>query len=122
MSIMDRSCFRLDDIEKTWIFDLDGTLVVHNGYKGGMDSLLPGVKDFYKRNIRDTDYILIITARDSEFKGIAEKCLLDNNIRYDKIIYDTPRGERILINDRKPWDGGIDTAYSININRNQFDI
>ena len=122
MSIMDRSCFRLDDIEKTWIFDLDGTLVVHNGYKGGMDTLLPGVKDFYKRNIRDTDYILIITARDSEFKGIAEKCLLDNNIRYDKIIYDTPRGERILINDRKPWDGGIDTAYSININRNQFDI
>ena len=122
MSIMDRSCFRLDDIEKTWIFDLDGTLVVHNGYKGGMDTLLPGVKDFYKKNIRDTDYILIITARDSEFKGIAEKCLLDNNIRYDKIIYDTPRGERILINDRKPWDGGIDTAYSININRNQFDI
>ena len=44
---MDRSCFRLDDIEKTWIFDLDGTLVVHNGYKGGMDTLLPGVKDFY---------------------------------------------------------------------------
>ena len=122
MSIMDRSCFRLDDIEKTWIFDLDGTLVVHNGYKGGMDTLLPGVKDFYKRNIRETDYILIITARDSEFKGIAERCLLDNNIRYDKIIYDTPRGERILINDRKPWDGGIDTAYSININRNQFDI
>ena len=40
MSIMDRSSFRLDDIEKTWIFDLDGTLVVHNGYKNGVDVLL----------------------------------------------------------------------------------
>ena len=119
---MDRSSFRLDDIEKTWIFALDGTLVVHNGYKNGVDELLSGVKEFYEKNIDDTDYILIITARNSEFKGIAEKCLLDNNIRYDRIIYDTPRGERILINDRKPWDGGIDTAYSFNIDRNNFDL
>ena len=79
-------------------------------------------KEFYEKNIADTDYILLITARNSEFKGIAEKCLLDNNIRYDRIIYDTPRGERILINDRKPWDGGIDTAYSFNIDRNNFDL
>ena len=60
---MDRSSFRLDDIEKTWIFDLDGTLVVHNGYKNGVDELLPSVKEFYEKNIEDTDYILIITAR-----------------------------------------------------------
>jgi len=119
---MDRSSFRLDDIEKTWIFDLDGTLVEHNGYKTGRDTMLKGVKEFYEKNIEDTDYVLIITARNSEFRGIAEKCLLDNNIRYDRIIYDTPRGERILINDRKPWDGGIDTAYSFNIDRNNFDL
>ena len=61
--------------------------------------------------------MLIISARFSEFKGIAEKCLGENGIRYDKIIYDTPRGERILINDRKPWGGGLDTAYSVNIDR-----
>ena len=85
---MDRSSFRLNDIEKTWNFDLDGTLVVHNGYKNGVDELLPGVKEFYEKNIDDTDYILIITARNSEFKGIAEKCLVDNNIHYDRIIYD----------------------------------
>ena len=46
---MDRSSFRLDDIEKTWIFDLDGTLVVHNGYKNGVDELLSGVKEFYEK-------------------------------------------------------------------------
>ena len=119
---MDRSNFKLDDLVKTWIFDLDGTLVVHNGYKTGVDTILPGVKEFYEKNIQKTDYILIITARYSKFKGIAEKCLLDNGIYYDKIIYDTPRGERILINDRKPWGGGIATAFSYNIDRNHFDL
>ena len=115
--IMDRNDFPLTDLSKGWILDLDGTLVVHNGYKTGKDTILPGVKEFFEKNIKPEDYVLIISARFSEFKGIAEKCLLDNGIRYDKIIYDTPRGERILINDRKPWDGGIDTAFSFNINR-----
>ena len=107
----------LKDLPKGWILDLDGTLVVHNGYKTGEDTILPGVKDFFKNNVKPDDYVLIISARFSEFKGIAEKCLDENSIRYDKIIYDTPRGERILINDRKPWGGGLDTAYSINIDR-----
>ena len=115
--IVDRNDFPLTDLSKGWILDLDGTLVVHNGYKTGKDTILPGVKEFFEKNIKPEDYVLIISARFSEFKGIAEKCLLVNGIRYDKIIYDTPRGERILINDRKPWDGGIDTAFSININR-----
>ena len=119
MSIIERSNLKLDDLVKTWIFDLDGTLVVHNGYKDGVDTLLPGVKEFYEKNVTRDDYILIVTARFSKFKGIAEKCLLDNGIYYDRIIYDTPRGERILINDRKPWDGGLDTAFSYNIDRNE---
>ena len=114
---MNRNDFPLTDLSKGWILDLDGTLVVHNGYKSGKDTILPGVKEFFEKNIKPEDYVLIISARFSKFKGIAEKCLLDNGIRYDKIIYDTPRGERILINDRKPWDGGIDTAFSFNINR-----
>ena len=118
-AIMDRNDFPLKDLVKTWIFDLDGTLVVHNGYKEGVDTLLPGVKEFYEKNITKDDYILIVTARFSKFKGIAEKCLLDNDIYYDRMIYDTPRGERILINDRKPWDGGLDTAFSYNIDRNE---
>ncbi len=117
--VMDRNDFPLTDLSKGWILDLDGTLVVHNGYKTGKDTILPGVKEFFEKNIKPEDYVLIISARFSKFKGIAEKCLLDNGIRYDKIIYDTPRGERILINDRKPWDGGIDTAFSFNIDRDE---
>ena len=79
----------LKDLPKGWILDLDGTLVVHNGYKTGEDTILPGVKDFFQKNVKPDDYVLIISARFSEFKGIAEKCLDTNGIRYDKIIYDT---------------------------------
>ena len=110
---MDTSIF--SRLNKTWIFDLDGTLVIHNGHKCGEDTLLPGIKDFFHKNITDTDYVLIITARHSEFKGIAEKCFLENQIEYDKIIYDMPNGERILVNDIKP--SGLKTAYSYNMDR-----
>ena len=37
----------LSTLPKTWIFDLDGTLLKHNGYKlDGKDTLLDGVKEY----------------------------------------------------------------------------
>ena len=37
-------------LEKTWILDVDGTLVKHNGYKiDGYDTLLEGVKEFFEK-------------------------------------------------------------------------
>lgn len=112
---MDTSNF--STLNKTWIFDLDGTLVVHNGYKTGRDTLLPGVKEFFKSNINDNDYVLILTARSSEYRDITEKFLLDNLIYFDRIIYDLPVGERILFNDKK--DSGLITAYCVNLKRNE---
>jgi len=43
--------------------------------------------------------------------------LKQNNIKYNKIIFDLPMGERILINDKKN-DGAI-TAYCVNLDRNK---
>ena len=51
----------LSTLAKTWIFDLDGTIVKHNGYKiDGKDSLLPGAKE-YLDAIPEQDKILIFT-------------------------------------------------------------
>ena len=37
-------------LRKTWILDLDGTVVRHNGYKlDGEDTFLPGAKDFLQQ-------------------------------------------------------------------------
>jgi len=105
---------KLSSLSKTWIFDLDGTLVKHNGYKNGGDELLPGVYEFFT-NVSEDDRIVILTARSSEFREETEKFLSINNIRYDHIIYDLPFGERILFNDVKP--SGLKTAYAYNLKR-----
>ncbi|RRJ62284.1 hypothetical protein EHV15_04470 [Paenibacillus oralis] len=108
----------LSPLGKTWIFDLDGTLVKHNGYKmDGKDSLLPGVAQFFKQ-ISDNDFVLIITARAAEWKDNTVAFLIENGIRFNHIIFDAPHGERILINDRK--NSGLSTAYAINTKRDEF--
>ena len=111
---MDRSNF--SDLNKTWIFDLDGTLLKHNGYKYGGDVLLPGVSEFFKTIPKD-DKIIILTARSSENSKETEKFLSENQIHFDYIIYDLPIGERILVNDEKP--SGLKTAYAYNLIRDK---
>lgn len=107
---------KYSSLNKTWIFDLDGTLLKHNGYKTGTDILLPGVTEFFT-NIKDDDKVIILTARSSQFREETEKFLSNNNIRYDFIIYDLPVGERILFNDMKP--SGLKTAYAYNLKRDE---
>ena len=109
---------KLSKLGKTWIFDLDGTLVKHNGYKtDGEDTLLDGVADFFQK-LDAEDLVIIITARPSEFKKQTVLFLQRNKIRFNHIIFDAPHGERILINDKKP--SGLLTAYCSNQERNCF--
>ena len=110
----------LSSLSKTWIFDLDGTLVKHNGYKSdGEDTLLPGVKE-YLANLPAEDRIFLFTARASKYREITEKFLKSNGIRYDEIIFDLPHGERILVNDRKP--SGLAMSISFNLERDVFSL
>lgn len=109
---------KLSPLPKTWIFDLDGTMVKHNGYKlDGEDTLLEGVIQFFQK-INEEDMVIILTARSSDYKNETLAFLNKNNIRYNHIIFNAPHGERILINDKKP--SGLDTAHSINLERDHF--
>ena len=113
----------LSPLNHTWILDLDGSFVKHNGYKiDGRDSWLVGAKDFLK-NIPETDLIIFITSRTIEYKNITEEFLSEEGINYAHIIYEAPFGERILINDSKP--SGLKTALAITVQRDwdvDFDI
>ncbi|MCM1056846.1 MAG: HAD family acid phosphatase [Firmicutes bacterium] len=105
----------LSALAHTWILDLDGTLVKHNGYKiDGRDTLLPGAKEFLER-IPRRDMIIFMTSREESFKGLTESFLTDNEIRFDRIIYGVPYGERIVINDKKP--SGLETAIAVSVTR-----
>ena len=110
----------LSTLPKTWIFDLDGTIVKHNGYKiDGYDTLLDGAKE-YIDSLPDEDIIVILTSRTDEYQECTLNFLKEKNIRYDDIIFNMPMGERIVVNDRKP--SGIDMAIAVNMDRNIFKI
>ena len=91
----------VSSLGKTWILDLDGTLVKHNGYMiDGRDSWLLGAKKFLE-SIPQNDKIILLTSRTENEKKITEDFLEEQGIRYDHIIYNAPYGERILINVKK---------------------
>ena len=101
----------LSPLPHTWIFDVDGTICVHNGYKNGGDVILEGVKELFSQ-IPYEDMIVLLTSRKAEEKENLIKFMKDNNLRYNHIIFDAPMGERILINDDKP--SGLKCAIAVN--------
>ena len=110
----------LSTLPKTWVFDLDGTLLKHNGYKlDGIDTVLPGVIEYLK-TIPDEDKVIIFTSRADEYKQMTLDFLAKHEIRYYDILFNMPMGERIIVNDRKP--SGLDMSIAINVDRNQFDL
>lgn len=105
----------LSSLSKTWILDVDGTLVKHNGYLiDGHDTLLEGVKEFFEK-ISPDDKVVLMTARKEEYLPSLKVFLAQNNIRYDYLLTDMPMGERILVNDNKP--SGLNCAYAVNKKR-----
>ena len=109
---------RLSRLPHTWILDLDGSIVKHNGYKlDGRDSLLAGAREFLQA-IPNGDMIIFLTSRTSEYKEVTLRFLEEEEIRYDHIIFNAPYGERILLNDNKP--SGLRMAIALAGNRDDF--
>lgn len=109
---------RISPMPKTWILDLDGTLLVHDGpYIMGKDEFLPGAREFLE-SISKRDMIIFLTARSDYEKPHTMRFLKENNVRYDHIIFNAGEGERIMINDMKP--DGLVTAYAVNTVRDRF--
>lgn len=101
----------LSSLPKTWVLDLDGTLVVHNGYKlYGKDVWLEGAKEFLL-SIPENDMIILLTSRTTECAALTEEFLRESGVHWNHIIYGAPYGERILVNDDKP--SGLCMAYAV---------
>ena len=108
----------LSTLGHTWIFDLDGTIVRHNGYLlDGQDTLLTGALEFLHK-IPEKDMVIIVTSREEKYRALTENFLKGNKIRYDYIIFNAPYGERILVNDDKP--SGLKSSYAISSKRDEW--
>ena len=107
---------KLSNLPKTWIFDIDGTLVLHNGHiSNENEDFLVGVESFLAENIEKDDVILLTTSRTKEessliFEKVKHICNCDV-----RVISSLPFGERLLFNDDKP--SGLKTAHAINLQR-----
>ncbi len=101
-------------LPKTWLIDLDGTVIVHNSHLNGKQRLTKDARKFIKA-IPKSDKLIFLTARGYLHAEETERFLAENGIWFTEIIYDLPVGERILINDTKPR--GLKTALSVNIER-----
>lgn len=111
---------KLSSLNHTWILDLDGTIVKHNGYKiDGVDTLLPAAKVFLNKIPAD-DFVIFVTSRTNEYKEETIDFLKKENIRYNHIIFNAPYGERILVNDNKP--SGLKCSVAINFERDNINI
>lgn len=107
----------LSSLGHTWILDLDGTIVKHNGYKiDGHDIFLDGAKDFLE-SIPEDDMVIFITSRTDEYIEQTKQFLADHHVRYHAIIHNAPYGERILVNDAKP--SGLKMAIAVNQTRDE---
>ena len=108
----------LSPLGHTWLLDLDGSIVKHNGYKiDGHDTFLDGAEDFLKSLSKD-DMVVFVTSRTLEYKEATEHFLTENGINYAHVIYNAPFGERILVNDCKP--SGLKTAFAVNSERDEW--
>lgn len=107
----------LSTLPKAWLVDIDGVIFAHNSYLESGDRILDNVKDFLD-SIPKEDCIILLTSRKSKYMRATKNSLKKFGIRYDHIVFDIPKGERILINDKKPR--GLKTAVALNMDRNEF--
>ena len=98
----------------TWLIDIDGTVLAHNGHLKGRDVVLPGVAAFWA-TIPPGDRIILMSAREEKSRRKTLAVLDAAGLRYDQAIFGLPHGERILINDDKP--GGLVTALAVPVAR-----
>ena len=109
---------------KTILCDLDGTLTKHPGDSTLIQNpeyeleVLPCVKEFLYTVDFNRYHLIITTGRKESAREATVKQLQRAGILYDQLIMGFGGGDRILINDRKT-DCSIDTAYSINLKRNE---
>lgn len=106
--------FSVTQLSRTWVLDLDGTLIEHFG-----DKLLPGVREFLDNVIRPQDVVIITTARSLVEREATLALLNKLNVKFRDILFEVGAGQRIIVNDDKPFGNNRQTAFAVRTKRNK---
>lgn len=112
----------MTEMKKTLFIDIDGCLIKHKGNltREILDEpeILPGVIEKLNEWDGNGYRIILTTGRKESMRKITEEQLQKVGIFYDQLIMGINRGERIIINDKKP-DIDMTVCSAIEINRNE---
>ena len=104
---------------KTLFIDIDGTLFEHKGTFSNIalseSTLLPNAREKMDEWCSKEYRIILTTARRESLRNRTESELQRLGVPYDCLIMGISKGQRVVINDRRP--SGDDTAFAINIDR-----
>ena len=108
-------------MKKTIFIDIDGCLIKHDGnlthqITNEME-LLPGVLEKFNEWEINGHKIILITGRKESTRKLTEDGLTKLGIFYDILIMGLNRGERVIINDKKP-NNDMSVARAIELERN----
>jgi hydroxymethylpyrimidine pyrophosphatase-like HAD family hydrolase len=111
-------------LKKTIFLDIDGCIFKHKGNLSTQfedPELLPGTIE--KLNEWDAAgyKIILVTGRKESMRKLTEDQLVKNKVFYDQLVMGINRGERILINDKKPDsdDNMMTVARAFELKRNE---
>ena len=104
---------------KTLFIDIDGTILKHQGTFSEISmkeaTLLPEARDRLNEWCSKEYKIILTTGRRESMRKTTELQLDRLGIPYDQLVMGRSKGNRIVVNDRRP--NGDDTAFAINVNR-----
>ena len=113
----------MNEYKKTIFLDIDGCLVKHQGNLSTQilnpPILLPGTLEKLNECEALGYKIILATGRKESMRKMTEEQLSDLGIFYDQLIMGLSRGERIIINDKKPDANLLRVASAIEIERNK---
>jgi hypothetical protein len=114
-------------MNKTVFLDIDGCIFYHYGNLTNQITqvpvILPGVIEKINEWNEAGYMIILTTGRKECSRELTENQLSQNGIFYDMLIMGLPRGERVVINDKKIENnsliGSIKVASAIQVKRNE---
>lgn len=111
-----------NEFKKTLFIDIDGTLIKHTGNLTNEILMEPEILPDVIEKLNEWDgrgfKIILTTGRKESMRKITEEQLSKVGIFYDQLVMGITRGERIIINDKKPGNDMV-TVRAIEVPRNE---